>query len=209
MVSYPRSLVQSAYTLLLIPLIAIVCAVVLLRGVSIVVPQEQVTLTTLLLALGSTFLRLLAAYVLSLICAVPLALLVTHNEFAERIFLPLFDVMQSVPVLAFFPVLVVFFVRWGAYDGAAIFILFVTMLWSIVFSLVGGLRIVPQDIKSVGKIFGLRKFAYLRRITLPAVFPYLITGSLLAWASGWNIIIIAEVLHTYLPGATENSDLCG
>lgn len=209
MVSYPRSFVQSAYTLLLVPLLAVGVSVLLLRGVGVAIPQEQVTFSYLLLALGATFVRLLIAYLIALIISLPLALLVTWSNSAERIFLPLFDIMQSVPVLAFFPVVIVFFVHWGLWSGAAIFILCISMMWSIVFSLVGGLRIVPEDIKEVGEIFGVRGFEYARRILLPAVTPYLVTGSLLAWAGGWNIIIVAEVLHTYLPGATQNSDLFG
>jgi NitT/TauT family transport system permease protein len=44
---------------------------------------------------------------------------------------------------------------------------------------------------------------------IPAVVPYLVTGSLLAWAQGWNIIIVAEVLHTYIPGGTAANDPFG
>src|SRR6185437_12134219 len=134
--------------------------------------------------------RLLVAYVCALIISLPLALLVTWSSRAEKIFLPLFDIMQSVPVLAFFPVVIVFFVHYGFYSGAAIFILFVTMLWSIVFSLVGGLRVIPEDIKAVGHIFGVRGVSFIEKILLPSVFPYLVTGSLLAFAGGWNIIIV-------------------
>jgi NitT/TauT family transport system permease protein len=209
LVSYPRSFIQSVYTLLFVPFIAIVIAVLALRGVGVALPQNQVTFGYLLAALGATFLRLFIAYLIALVVSLPLALLVTWSTSAERIFLPLFDIMQSVPVLAFFPVVIVFFVGWGFYSGAAIFILCISMMWSIVFSLVGGLRVIPEDIKHAGQIFGVRGFSYLRKILFPAVTPYLITGSLLAFAGGWNIIIVAEVLHTYLPGAGDSSDLFG
>ncbi|HEY5383223.1 MAG TPA: ABC transporter permease subunit [Candidatus Paceibacterota bacterium] len=210
MVSYPRSSGQSLYTLILVPLFTLAIVVFLVRiFAGHTVTTEHITFGFLLEALGVTFLRLTIAYVFALIFSFPLALLVTWSPSAERIFLPLFDIMQSVPVLAFFPVIIVFFIHWGLWSGAAVFILFITMLWNIVFSLVGGLRVIPQDIKAVGHIFGVRGFAYLRRILLPAVVPYLVTGSLLAFAQGWNIIIVAEVLHTYLPGATESSDLFG
>jgi NitT/TauT family transport system permease protein len=209
MVSYPRSLVQSVYTLLFFPLAAVLIAALLLRGFASVVPAEQLSLGTVLLALGLTFIRLLIAYLFAVAFAIPLALLVTESAWAERVFLPVFDIMQSVPVLAFFPVIIVFFVHYGLYSSAAVFILFLSMLWNIVFSLVGGLHSIPTDIKSVGELFGLRKFAYIKEILLPSVFPYLVTGSLLAWAQGWNIVIVAEVLHVYIPGATATSDIVG
>ena len=83
------------------------------------------------------------------------------------------------------------------------------MLWNIVFSLVGGLNVIPADIKSAAHVFGIKGFSLIRKITLPAIVPYIITGSLLAWAQGWNIVIVAEVLHTYIPGGATSNDLFG
>jgi NitT/TauT family transport system permease protein len=169
----------------------------------------HITFGLLMYALAATFVRLLIAYVLALACALPLSVWITHSQKAEHLLLPLFDVIQSVPVLAFFPVIIVFFAHYNLFSGAAIFILFISMLWSIVFSLVGGMHSIPEDVKAVGKIFGLKGFAYFDQILLPSVFPYLVTGSLLAFAGGWNIVTVAEVLHTYLPGATASSDIVG
>jgi NitT/TauT family transport system permease protein len=211
-VFYPHSLHQRVYSLVLIPLAAVTATIILISyfGASTVETYPgALTYGVLFSALGATFSRLLAGYILALALSLPLALLVTHSPLAEKIFLPLFDVMQSLPVLAFFPVIIVFFVHYGFYNGAAIFVLFITMLWNIVFSLVGGLRVIPADIKAAGRIFGLRGWRYIQKILLPASIPYLVTGSLLAFASGWNIVIVAEVLHTYLPGATTSSDLFG
>lgn len=208
-ISYPQSLSQRLYTLVFIPLLVVVGAIILIQTFASGAPSQGVTLSHLFAALGATALRLLIAYCLALLLALPLALLVTHNALAERIFLPLFDIIQSLPVLAFFPVIIVFFVHWGLYNAAAIFVLFLSMLWNIVFSLVGGLHSIPQDIKDAGRIFGLRGLAYVEKVLLPASVPYLITGSLLAWAQGWNIIIVAEVLHSYLPGNNTGADLFG
>ena len=127
----------------------------------------------------------------------------------ERIFLPLFDIIQSIPVLAFFPVIILIFVRSNFLDGAAIFIFFLSMLWNIIFSVVGGLHVIPNDIKEAAQIFDIKGWRELRKITIPAVIPYIITGSLLAWAQGWNIIIVAEVLHTYIYQGTSAQDLFG
>jgi NitT/TauT family transport system permease protein len=207
--SYSGSLLQSVYTLFVVPLAAVAAAALLLRGFAVVVPNQQISLGFVLAALGLTFARLCISYLFAVACAIPLAVLITKSAWAERVFLPVFDIMQSVPVLAFFPVIIVFFVHYGQYDSAAVFILFLSMLWNIVFSLVGGMHSIPSDIKSVGTLFGLRGFAYVREILLPSIFPYFVTGSLLAWAQGWNIIIVAEVLHVYIPGATAASDIMG
>ena len=208
-ISYAQSLSQRLYSFGLVPLLALIVTIILIQDFAIATPAQGVTPIHIFAAFGATLARLLLSYLIAVCVALPLALLVTHSPLAERIFLPVFDIMQSLPVLAFFPVIIVFFVHYGLYNGAAIFVLFITMLWSIVFSLVGGLHAIPSDIKAAGKIFGLRGFGYMRKILLPASVPYLITGSLLAFASGWNIIIVAEVLHTYLPGSGSSSDLFG
>jgi NitT/TauT family transport system permease protein len=160
-------------------------------------------------ALLATFLRLLIAYVLALIVSIPLALLVVKSPLMERIFLPLFDIAQSIPVLAFFPIVIVFFLHFGLTNGAAVFVIFITMLWTMVFSLVGGLNTVPQDIKAAAHVFGIRGNSFVWRILLPAIVPYFVTGSLLTWAQGWNIIIVAEVLRTYLPAGSTVQDPFG
>lgn len=160
-------------------------------------------------AFFATLIRLGIAYVLALAVSVPLVALATRGPVAEKIFLPFFDVMQSVPVLAFFPLIAGVFLQFGFTDAAAVIVIFLSMLWNIVFSLVAGLKAIPRDIFWAAQVFGVKGFAYARRILLPAVTPSLVVGSLLAWAQGWNIIIVAEVLHTYIPNGTGAQDLFG
>ena len=173
------------------------------------VSLDQLSLWDLLLASFATLERLTIAYLVALVCAVPLALLVVSTPKLEKILLPFFDVLQSIPVLAFFPVVVLLFIKLGMLEGAAVLVLFLAMLWNLVFSMIGGLKTMPQDLQAAATVFHATGFKKLRFITLPAIFPSIITGSLLAWAQGWNIIIVAEVLHSYIPGGTSAQDLFG
>jgi len=170
---------------------------------------KQLSLITIFLATFNTLFRLLIAYFFSLILAVPLALAITKNDKWERWLLPIADIVQSIPVLAFFPIAVLAFIRFNALEGAVIFILFLEMLWCIVFSMIGGLKTIPKDILDAAKIFNVKGFNKLRYITIPAIFPYIITGSLLAWAAGWSILIVAESLHSYIPKGNPNTDPLG
>jgi NitT/TauT family transport system permease protein len=209
-VIYPASAVQKLYSIFVAPIITLVIIWILIRffplftGTSKVVDYEMVVK-----AFGYTFWRLLVAYILAVIAAVPLALWASKSDTAERILLPAFDIIQSIPVLAFFPIVIAVFIKFDMFNGAAIFILFLAMLWNMVFSLIGGLRSIPTDIKAAAHVFNITKFACFKKILLPASVPYLVTGSILAWAQGWNIIIVAEVLHTYIPGGTAAQDLFG
>jgi NitT/TauT family transport system permease protein len=209
-VSYPVTIRQRLYSAIFGPAVFIVASLIILKLFSLSpVAPTGVSFAILVSAVLATFWRLLLAFLLALALSVPLALLIAKNHFTERLFLPLFDISQSIPVLAFFPVVIVFFVKFNLLNGAAIFILFLSMLWNLVFSLTGGLKVIPSDIKAAAQVFHLRKFDYLSKVVLPAIFPYLVTGSLLAWAQGWNVIIVAEVLHTYIPGGTGSQDLFG
>ncbi len=207
--SYPRSGLQRL-RFFLAPLVFL-AAVVLFFGLAKILPVPTFAVSPGVLgsALLATFLRLLAAYVLALVISIPLALLATGSPAAEKILLPVFDTAQSLPVLAFFPLVILFFVHFGLVNAAAVFIIFITMLWTMVFSLIGGLTVIPSDIKSAAHVFGIKGFSYVRKILLPAAVPSLVTGSLLTWAQGWNIIIVAEVLHTYIPGGSTQNDLFG
>jgi NitT/TauT family transport system permease protein len=213
---YLRRRVQTATSHYVAAIAIVVALAVLVTTVLIhfVHPRNSLDLTHLssreiLTATLNTFCRMLAAYVVSLIVAIPLSLGIASTPLAQRIFLPIADVLQSVPVLAFFPIIVVFFTAYRAFELAAVFVIFVQMVWNIVFPVIGGLQTIPDDIRSAAIVFnvrGLRKFWY---ITLPAILPFVVTGSLLAWAQGWTIVIVAEVLHTYLPNGTPSQDLLG
>lgn len=195
----------------IIPVVSVLALLLALRtltllpyGVSVPMPASYIAG-----AFFATLTRLGIAYVLALLAAIPLVALSRRGPVAEKIVLPFFDVMQSVPVLAFFPLIVGIFLQFGFTDAAAVFVLFLSMLWNIVFSIVAGLKAIPRDISWAARVFGVTGFAYGWRVLLPAVTPSLVTGSLLAWAQGWNIIVVAEVLHTYVPYGTGADDLYG
>ena len=169
----------------------------------------NVTIPLLLLACLYTLTRIAIAYALAVVVAVPLALLVEKSRAVESVLLPVFDVFESIPNLAVLPLLVVVFMQFNFLSGATIVILFLNMVWSIVFALVSGLKIIPRDAYFAARVFGLSGLSLLRRLILPAVFPQFVTGSILAVASAWNIIIVAEVVHSYMPGATSAQDIFG
>ncbi len=202
---------QRLYVRVLVPLVVILVVVAVLKFLQLVPATAPVTVSwsRLLWALGASFWRIALAYALSLFVAIPLALWATRSKWSERILLPIFDVLESVPVLAFFPLVILFFVKFDFFDGAAIFVIFVDMMWNILFTMVGGLKTIPQDITLAARVLGIRGTDYVRRVQLPAVTPHIVTGSILAWGAGWNIIIVAEVLHTYLPNGAPTQDLFG
>ncbi len=210
-ISYPASLWQKIYSLFLMPLgvVAIAMVAVKLFAVAVPVSSDTISINTLLAALGFTLMRLGIAYILAVLVSIPLAVLATASPTMEAMFLPMFDIFQSVPILAFFPVIILIFINVKFFTGAAITILFLSMVWNIVFTLIGGINVIPRDIIAAAHLFGLWGWTYFWKVLLPAMVPQLVTGSILAFAQGWNIIIVAEVLHTYIPHGTAAQDLFG
>jgi len=208
--TYPISFRERVYAIILGPLAIVALMSFAFHFYPILEPTgTNIPLSMIFLAALYTLFRLAVAYVCAVIVSVPLAILVTHNATLGKILLPVFDILQSIPILALFPVIIMLFIRFGDLNGAAIFILFLSMLWNLVFTLVGGLKLIPHDIIDAAHTFGLSGMSYLRRLILPAIVPQLVTGSILAVAQGWNITIVAEVLHTYIPGGTSAQDLFG
>jgi NitT/TauT family transport system permease protein len=207
---YPHTLPEKLYSFFLAPLLLVLVIFLAIKTFHLpFVSLSEFSFYQVCLAGIFTLGRLLIAYLLAIAIAIPLALLTTHSEVTEKIFLPVFDILESVPILAFFPVLIFLFLKFGALNLAAIFILFLSMLWNIVFTLIGGIKIIPKDIISASQVFKINGVQYLRRILLPAIFPEIVTGSILAMAQGWNLIIVAEVMHTYIPNGTQTQDLFG
>jgi NitT/TauT family transport system permease protein len=208
---YPVSLGQRLYALFLYPVLTVLALAILLRFLSHTdsFGALPVSFSDIFVSLLMSTGRIFAAYFFAVIVALPLAVLAASGKIAEKIFLPIFDIIECVPTLAFFPILIVFFVQYGYINGAAIFILFLSMVWEIVFTLVGGLKIIPSDIQDVSKVFHLNPLQRFFRVTLPAIFPQFITGSILAMAQGWNLVIVAEVLHVYIPHGSGVTDLRG
>jgi len=205
------SLLEKLSLWLLIPvvLIGLSIAAIELSGTNIGGDFSNVPIVYLGAAFLSSFVRLFISYIFSLVIGVTLALFILRSHVFERVLIPVYDVLESVPVLVFFPVIILFFIHYNLLNTAAVFILILTMIWSIVFAAIGGLHVIPEDVMFVPKVFGLKKFQSLCKVILPALFPSLVTGSLLAWAAGWNILIVAEVLHTYVPAGQNVGDVFG
>lgn len=156
---------------------------------------HRLTLENLLLYSLFTFLRLLIAYMLGLAAAFVALLVILSHEKLENFFVPIFDILQSVPVLAFFPLIIIAFAKLHMPELAAQIVLFVSMFWPIIFGALGGIHQIPEDILEASRIYGGRGFKQFSKVIFPAIFPNMVTGSILSWGSGWNVIIISEYIN--------------
>jgi NitT/TauT family transport system permease protein len=140
-----------------------------------------------------SMLRLIAAYLISLAWTVPCAIAASENQQLERRLKPIAEIVGSVPATALFPLIVLFVIRvTGGMNLASILLILTGMQWYLLFNLLAGVSQIPADLKEATRSFGLSRFATWRKLTIPALVPSLLTGSITAWGGGWNALILSE-----------------
>lgn len=154
--------------------------------------QSQIDAQALLTGFGASFARVSIAYVISVILAVALALIITANNRIEALLLPIFDVLQSFPSFALFPVLVAALAN--APEIVIILVLVITMVWPILFTIIGAIKNRRSDLEEAATIFGAVGAKRFTHFTIPTLMPSIITGSIVGWGEGWEFIIGAELL---------------
>jgi NitT/TauT family transport system permease protein len=146
-----------------------------------------------------SFLRMLCAYVLALGFSISYGYVAATNRRAERVLMPLLDILQSVPVLGFFPAATFFFVnlthgsRFGV-EMASVFLIFTSQAWNIAFGCYEAITTIPQESFDALASQGVRGWRKFRTLYLPACVPKLVYNSILSWAGGWYFLIACEIL---------------
>lgn len=158
-------------------------------------PEEIVSLPYF--ALLST-LRIAAAYVFSLVFAVVMGFAAATRKWAERILLPTIDILQSIPVVGFFPVAIYFFVaifrgeRLGI-ELASIFLIFTSQAWNMAFGVYESLITVPKDLLRLRDAYNLTGSLAFSKLYLPATVPSLVYNSMVSWANSWFFMMSNEI----------------
>jgi len=152
-----------------------------------------------------TLLRIAIALGISIAWGVPFGILASTNRTASLILVPFIDLLQSIPILGYFPIIILFLVSLFpaseiGIELSAILLLFTSMAWAIFFGVVGAVRGIPVNIVEAAQGFGLTGSRYIRHVILPAIVPALISGATLAWCDGWFFMIAAE--YVVFLGAT-------
>jgi len=148
------------------------------------------------LAQASVFslMRMSAAYILALLFSLFFGILMGHNEKAFRFLLPIMDVLQSIPILGFLPLAVVFLISIPAIgsEAATIFLIFTCMVWSTLFNVIEGIRTIPQNVRDTARLFSVKGAKYLTNVVFPAIYPPLVSGSMAGWGGGWYFLVVGE-----------------
>jgi nitrate/nitrite transport system permease protein len=135
--------------------------------------------------------RVAVGFALSAVVGVALGMLVGSSRFAMRALDPLFQVLRTVPPLAWLPLSLAAF---REAQPSAIFVIFITAVWPIIINTAVGVRNVPADYRNVARVIRLSPFDWFLRIVVPAAAPYIFTGLRIGVGLSWLAIIAAEML---------------
>lgn len=135
--------------------------------------------------------RVAIGYSLAVVVGVALGVLVGQSTWALRGLDPLFQVLRTVPPLAWLPLSLA-----GFQDGnpSAIFVIFITAIWPIIINTSVGIRNIPEDYRNVSRVIQHNGVEYFWKIMLPAAAPYIFSGLRIGVGLSWLAIVAAEML---------------
>jgi len=146
-----------------------------------------------------TVLRMGAALVASLFFSLAYAALAAKSRAAEKILIPLLDILQSVPILGFLSITVTGFIalfpgRLLGVECAAIFAIFTSQAWNMTFSVYQSLRTVPAELIEAARMYHLSAWQRFWRLEVPHAIPSLVWNMMMSVSGGWFFVVASEAI---------------
>jgi NitT/TauT family transport system permease protein len=157
---------------------------------------QKADLHELGIGLVATFFRVNLALLLGALWTIPVGVAIGFNPGLARIAQPLAQIAASVPATALFPVVLLLLIKVGGGLGlGSIALLLLGTQWYILFNVIAGAIAIPTDLKECCSVFRLKGIERWKKLILPGIFPYLVTGLVTASGGAWNASIVAEYFH--------------
>lgn len=141
--------------------------------------------------------RVAVGYLLAAIVGIGLGILVGTSKVMSKALDPLFQLLRTVPPLAWVPISLA---ALRQNEPAALFVIFVTAIWPILINTAVGVRQIPQDYNNVSRVLQLDRKEYFFNILIPAALPYIFTGLRIGIGLAWLAIIAAEIVMSGIVG---------
>lgn len=136
--------------------------------------------------------RVAFGFSLSAMFGIALGILIGQSKFAYRALDPLFQILRTVPPLAWLPISLAIFQQ---AQPSAIFLIFVTAIWPVILNTAAGVQNIPTTYRNVAKVLALNPFEYFFKIMLPATVPHMFTGLRIGIGMSWLAIVAAEMVQ--------------
>jgi NitT/TauT family transport system permease protein len=188
-------------------LITVLIAAVLIYGAyrvaGMLFSLDMAAWLQILLGLGATLLRVVAALLAALLWTIPIGVAIGTNQRLANFLQPVVQIVASVPATALFPAFLLLLLSLpGGLNLAAILLMLMGTQWYLLFNIIAGASSIPQDLQYTTTMLQIKGWARWRTLILPALFPYVVTGAITASGGAWNASIVAE--HVAFAGKTYN-----
>jgi NitT/TauT family transport system permease protein len=145
-----------------------------------------------------SLLRMGIAYVLSLAFTLVYGYVAAYNPRAERIMIPLLDILQSIPVLSFLPGVMLAMVALFPHhqigvEMGAILLIFTGQVWNMAFSFYSSLKSIPREMREAAKIYRFNGYQRFTQFELPYAAIGLVWNSMMSVAGGWFMLMACEM----------------
>ncbi len=146
------------------------------------------------LQLGASLKRVAIGFSLGAALAIPLGMLMGSSAICKRLFDPIAQILRPVSPLVWFPLSLVTFKAMGGTSTATLFTIFITSLWPTLINTAFGVGSLPEDYRTVARVFQFSSQRYFSKILLPFALPHIVTGLRLSMGTAWLVIVAAEML---------------
>ena len=166
------------------------------RMIVMLAAMSRQEVSNILWGTGATFLRVEFTLVLAGLWTIPAGVFIGLRPRLAAFVQPLAQIAASVPAIALFPIIILVLIRaGGGLSIASILLLLLGTQWYILFNVIAGASAIPTDLKEVCDIYHVGLIERWRRLILPGIFPYLITGFVTASGGAWNASVVAEYVR--------------
>lgn len=147
--------------------------------------------------LGSmTALRVMVLLIICSLIWVPIGVWIGLRPQLAEVAQPIAQLLAAFPANLFFPVVIMLILKYHL--NVQVWTIPLMMLgaqWYVLFNVIAGAAAIPKDLRQVGDNFGLKGWLWWKRLILPSIFPYYITGAITAVGGAWNASLVAEVVN--------------
>jgi len=138
-----------------------------------------------------SILRVLAGFLLAVLIAVPVGIAMALSISIHNLMEPLVRLLSPIPGVAWVPIAILWF---GLGDEAAIFIIAIGSIFPILLNTSQGVQDADQRLIDAARTMGATRWQILRRVLLPGLVPYLVTGFRTGLSFAWRVVIAAEMV---------------
>ncbi len=170
--------------------------------------------------------RMIVAYLLSLVFAIAYGYIAAYNKRAEAGMLAVLDILQSIPVLSFLPSVMIAMVslfpsRQLGVEFGSIVLIFTGQVWNMAFSFYASLKSLPRELVEASRVYRFSNIQRFLQLELPQGAIGLVWNSMVSVAGGWFFLMACEMfvlsnrdfrlpgLGSYLQSAASAGDTAG